>query len=138
MLLDASLMGEAFDELIKKFTKEERSKIRDDDIYTAPLLDKIIQNTIDIALDIFNRLLINSGSELYSTFIFRNSLCCYLLALEWGVMGGAKKAKHERLRNDMVDTHFATYATFYDGLLSEDIKAVRIYTRASRIIKIIS
>jgi hypothetical protein len=68
--------------------------------------------------------------ELPNTFIFRAALCAYLLTLEWISEGGAIGAKASTLRNDMVDINFATYATFFDGLLSKDGKAQRIYQQA--------
>lgn len=137
MLADAAPMGKAFVELASHFTKKERHQIRTDDFYSDALLLKILQNTMEVALDIFNRFSLSPGPELYDTFIFRNALCCYMLALEWGVQGGAQQAGHGKIRNDMVDTHFATYATYFDGLLSDDNKANRIYTRASRVLQII-
>jgi hypothetical protein len=137
MLADAAPMGKAFIELCNHFTKEERNQIRNDDFYSDELMLKILHNTMDVALNIFSRFSLSPGSELYDSFIFRNALCCYLLALEWGVLGGANQAGHAKIRNDMVDTHFATYATYFDGLLSDDNKATRIYTKARRILQII-
>ena len=68
--------------------------------------------------------------EVPNTFIFRNALCMYLLALEWAAFGGVKDASPDRLRNDMIDMNFAAYATFFDGLLSADAKLVRIHQDA--------
>lgn len=41
--------------------------------------------------------------------------------------GGAEDVKPEKLRNDMVDVTFATYATFFDGILSCDKKTNQLY-----------
>jgi len=41
--------------------------------------------------------------------------------------GGVGGVKPERLRNDVVDLSYVTYATFFDGLLSKDAKALDVY-----------
>ena len=45
----------------------------------------------------------------------------------WVAVGGAKNVKVERLRNDIVDVSFAGHATYFDGLLSADVKATELY-----------
>ena len=141
MLADAALLGKSFDDLTKDFTKDERSQIRNNDIYNPPIFESIIQNVNVIAFNVFKNLApevnIESDDDFHSTFIFRNTLCMYLLALHWGSVGGAKSARHEKLRNDVIDTHFATYATFYDGLLSDDGKANQIYLKAKKMLEIL-
>jgi hypothetical protein len=42
-------------------------------------------------------------------------------------VGGAGKTHPEKLRNDLVDVNFATFATFSDGFLSADKKAQEVY-----------
>ena len=34
----------------------------------------------------------------------------------------------------MVDSHFVTYATYFDGLLTDDAKALRLYKMAKEIL----
>jgi hypothetical protein len=47
-------------------------------------------------------------------------------------MGGLPKAtKAENIRNDLVDMNFATYATYFDGLLSKDQRLLRNYETAA-------
>jgi len=72
--------------------------------------------------------------ELPYTFIFRSSLCWLLIARRWISVGGAKRVKTEKLRNDMVDGFFASYATYFDGLLTFDKKLVEIYQEASALL----
>ena len=68
-------------------------------------------------------------TELTNTYIFRSSLCHLLLVLRWAYDGGASPSA-EKLRNDMVDTHFASYSTYFDDLLSHDRTARTIAERA--------
>jgi hypothetical protein len=53
-----------------------------------------------------------------------------ILAHWWISVGGAKKVKPDKLRNDLVDVIFAAYATYFDGILSKDEKANAIYSDA--------
>jgi hypothetical protein len=53
-------------------------------------------------------------------------------------MGGPKVVKAEKIRNDLVDGNFATFATYFDGLLSMDEKARRIYQQAAIVLESIT
>jgi len=133
MLADASTIAQVFDGLTIGFSKEERKAVRDNEPFTMQMVDILIKLAIDVSGEIFKthpkapRKI--TYEQLPNTFIFRNSLCCCLLALEWSAVGGAKEAKSHKIRNDMIDSHFATYATYFDGLLSSDAKALRLYNR---------
>lgn len=138
MLTDAADLAKIFDSLAADFDKEERRKIRDGERFTAKMVDTLIKAVMEVSMRLFRSHprspRVPVFRELHNTFIFRNSLCCYLLALEWAAIGGAKTAKDHKIRNDMVDSHFITYATYFDGLLTEDAKALRIYKRAKEIL----
>ena len=75
-----------------------------------------------------------NADELFDTYIFRVALCGLLLSLRWASVGGARNVKVERIRNDMVDIHFAAYATIFDGLLTNDQKLSGIYREACGIL----
>lgn len=140
MLADAADLAKIFDSLAVDFDREERRKIRDGEPYTARMVDTLIKAVMHVSMTLFRNHprspRVPVFKELHNTFIFRNSLCCYLLALEWAATGGAKTAKDHKIRNDMVDSHFITYATFFDGLLTEDAKALRLYKRAKEILAV--
>ncbi|PMY37418.1 hypothetical protein DMW99_01870 [Pseudomonas chlororaphis] len=138
MLGDALELAQSFDSLAVDFDKEERRKIRDGEPYTAKMVDTLIKAVMQVSITLFRTHprspRVPIYRELPNTFIFRNALCCYLLALEWAASGGAKTAKDHKIRNDMVDSHFVTHATYFDGLLTEDAKAMRLYKRAKEIL----
>lgn len=133
MLADAASIAPAFDDLTTGFTKDERRIVRENEPFTMRMVDTLIRLVIDVSGEIFSthpkapRKL--TYEQLPNTFIFRNSLCCCLLALDWTASGGTKDVKSHKIRNDMIDSHFATYATYFDGLLSDDAKALRLYNR---------
>ena len=70
-------------------------------------------------------------NELINTFIFRSCLCYYLLALDWVARGGAEDAKPEKHRNDLIDSIFVTFATYFDGFMTSDARASRVYDESS-------
>lgn len=140
MLDDASKLAQNFDNLAVDFDKEDRRKIRSGEPYTSKMVDALIRVVMQISMILFRTHprvpRVPIYKELHNTFIFRNALCCYLLALEWAASGGAKDATDHKIRNDMVDSHFVTYATYFDGLLTRDAKAMKLYRRAQEILHV--
>jgi hypothetical protein len=71
--------------------------------------------------------------DMPNTYIFRAALSAYLLILDWIAIAGPRAAfgaSPKKLRNDMVDINFVAYATYFDDLLSNDAKTIRIYDKA--------
>jgi hypothetical protein len=134
MLNDASDMRPVFDVLTKLYAKEELALIRAGAEYTQAMVDKLVSTLLEISALIFsNTGLVRhrpSPEELPNTFLFRVALCCYLMAIRRGALGGAAAAKAERVRNDMVDMIFVAYGTYFDGLMSADTNVNRIYDEA--------
>jgi hypothetical protein len=64
-------------------------------------------------------------------YLFRYALCAHLWTLDW-MADGSNESSDARVRNDVIDLHFATCATYFDGLLSSDAKAMRVYREAAR------
>lgn len=127
MLENAGTFAENLDEAVKRFTREELEILRQHKPPPPEIVVKILEGTMDLARQFFALHpeigQLPSSDELPHTFIFRFSLCAYLHALRWIVAGGAKDARLERIRNDMIDVTFAAYATCFDGLLSKDSMA---------------
>jgi hypothetical protein len=69
------------------------------------------------------------GKDFPNTLLFRAALCINLWGLRWITVGGASRAKPNKIRNDMIDINFAAYATFFDGLLTADKKLAALYTQ---------
>lgn len=141
MLKDAASLPDTIQAISKSYTKEELRLLRSGTHFTDSMVRKLIESVLEIARTSFaghpavQRL--PSVKELPNTFIFRVALCGYLLVLDWISEGGANGAKPSTLRNDMIDVNFAAYATFFDGLLSRDGKAQRIYQQASLLLRVV-
>lgn len=131
MLLDAESTAAVIEDIARLYSKEERRQIRDGENLPANAVDKIVKDVLGIVTQIFHQhsdvKFTPRYDELGNTFIFRVALCTYLLVLDWGARGGARDARPAKLRNDFVDMIFATYATYFDGLMSADAKVSRLH-----------
>jgi hypothetical protein len=92
--------------------------------FTEELAKKLIYHTMGLALALFRNhpdvKTIPTGPEVRDTFLFRLAIASTELGLRKIETGAAGKVASDKLRNDFVDVVFATYATFFDGLLSND------------------
>lgn len=118
----------------KKYTKAERSLIRQNKGLTPELIDKSTKDILELAGNLYRRhsriTSVPIQEKQSNSFIFRNALCTYLLALDWCAAGGVQDVSSEHLQNDLIDMNYATYATYFDGLLSDDAKCIRIHKQA--------
>lgn len=137
MLVTAAEITAVIAPLVKDFSAENRVEIRNWAISSQELINTIISAVMEISAQVF-RLLPHpmnppTFKELPNTLVFRAVLCCYLMVIERGAIGGG--APVAKVRNDMVDMYIAAYATFFDGVLSEDAKLTRIHYLARMILK---
>ncbi len=135
ILADAGAMPSVLEDIAKTYTTNELRQLRQKDSpYPVTLIDKTIKHVMTMAIILLgNHSQVSAfpnAKEAPDRFIFRLSLCCFLLALRWIAVGGAANAKPERLRNDMIDVNFATFATYFDGLLTEDKKLASLHLEA--------
>ena len=68
-------------------------------------------------------------------FIYRSSLFYSLHFQEWLIKGAPKQVTPKKIRNDVIDLNFATYATYFDGLLTKDKKCYQLYFDGDFILK---
>ncbi len=135
---DARGFGEASVEAAQLFLPQERRDIVLGRRYTEPLLRKLLLNVMQLSAVVFElhpsvRRLPIAG-ELINTYIFRSSLCHLLLGFEYASVGGVAGKSPARIRNDIVDSHFATYATFFDGFLSTDKRSNWLYNMTAGVL----
>jgi hypothetical protein len=99
--------------------------------YTPEMHEKLIQNVVMFAKELFNGhpavTKLPELTEARDTFPFRYALCTYALILRAIEDGGVKK-NPEKLLNTMVDANFATFVTYFDGLMTRDRIASEIYS----------
>jgi len=138
MLKDAEAIKPSFDHLTKAYTKEERAIIREDREYTSEMIRKLGKTLIELSGLLFQDSPLVRRTpkfeELPNTFLFRFTLCCYLMVIRKGALGGVADAKPEKIRNDLVDMMFVAYGTYFDGILSNDQNVKRIFIEAAPMI----
>jgi hypothetical protein len=129
---------EALKDLANLFSKEELSVVRQKKTFSGAMIEKLASQVVRVAAHGFATHLISKlprAEELTNTFLFRYALGSCLLSLRWASNGGAATATNEKLRNDLVDLNFVSFATFFDGLLSDDAKAIDIYQATTNHLK---
>jgi len=135
---DALGFADASVKAARLFTTEERGKILAPGSLSPILHKKLLLQVMHLSAFVFNvhpavkRL--PSSEELLNTYIFRSSICHLLLGFKYASDGGVPGKATTRIRNDMVDSHFATYATFFDGLLSADVLTNHLYHATTRVL----
>lgn len=139
VLADAPILSDAIKELRQFFRPEELRIIRLNESFSDALIEKSMRFIIGLTALTMRRHpspppRIRDPNELQNTFLFRHSVSTFVWALDWVAQGGADGVRADRMRNDIVDVIFATYATYFDGLLSNDEKAQRIYRSAKFIL----
>jgi hypothetical protein len=139
MLTDIPQLNLGFGEIQASFTPDELTTLRRAEQLTPPMCAKFSSHLFQLAGYLFSThpevTTVPRGPEVRDTFIFRHAICAYLLALEKITQGSAGRTAHPKLRNDLIDANFATFGTFFDGLLSADKAAQRIYFQAGFLLR---
>ncbi len=132
---DAIKTAEGMAIAIDGFNPKHLKILRKQDPIPKDLADKLIKDIFVLTALLIRKhpdtTQVPTAQELRNTYIFRYSLCSYLLELDWLERGGLNKVNPDRLRNDLIDMSYAAYATLFDGIISKDIKLNRIYQMAN-------
>lgn len=122
-------------EIAKTFSPAERRMICSTRSWPPGIHGRFLSELLDLS-----RLLLYSHPsvrrppsphEITHTYLFRSALTSLLLVFEYADDGGLPNRAPRRLVNDLSDTHFATHATFFEGLITKDERQLRLY-RGSR------
>lgn len=131
---DAVKTSEGIEAIINTFNLNHLKILRKHDPIPEALANKIMSDILVLTALLIKKhpdaTEVPTASELRNTYIFRYSLCAYLLGLDWLARGGLNKVNPDKLRNDLIDMSYAAYATFFDGIISKDTKLNRIYQTA--------
>ncbi len=131
VMADAGKLPEVIDDLVKDFTPQELDVIRKGAPPTHELANKIVKQAMTTAGFLGVNHPQSRGlpplDELPNTFLLRYALSGMVYFVHRIEFGGFGEAKPEKLRNDVVDLSFSAYATYFDGLLTDDKKLMSIY-----------
>ncbi|MGV7120314.1 hypothetical protein [Sphingopyxis sp. 550A] len=97
----------------------------------AKLFDLIFRSSIDIAQSTKVLPERMAPGEIVNLPVFRYCLCMALLFIRWVEEGRSATLPKARIANDVIDANIAAYATFFDGVLSNDRK-LRALEREAR------
>lgn len=127
----AAGFGEAVKDFAKLFTPDEIKVLRRGGDFTQAAFDKLVKFSMTIAADMFAGPLAKNQlppiQELPNTVPFRLGLAGTVMMMMWVEKGGYDAAPVARFRNDLVDSSFAAYATYFDGLMTFDNRLEEIY-----------
>jgi len=135
---DQQNYAENLDAMAKNFSEAELKTLRKHEPISDETFGKIQSHVLEMTAFLFAAhpgiTELPPARELPYRFIFRYAMAGYLVALRWMSVGGATNVKPEKIRNDIVDCTYAAYATYFQGLLSDDAGANEIYADAKFLI----
>lgn len=127
ILADMIELPAALRDMMQTFlTKDEIAAIRARKPYSAALIGKLFELSDQMALRFYKahprKPRLPSRRARYDAFMYRFSLACFIYFLGWVREGGQINKAAEKFRNDSVDINFATYGTYFNGIMSDDKK----------------
>ena len=123
---------ESFPEMqMQLFDRREIRIIRTSGKYTEQMIVKIFGAAIQIWETLAQGYELSteglSEEAISRTYLFRVGLGLIMYLL-WWIRGGSQRiVRIDRASNDFVDLSFAVYATYFDGLMSRDDKALWVH-----------
>jgi hypothetical protein len=131
---DASGVAVAIRQVAQSFRPTQLAELRGRGPLSNETGDVIIRNILTLAALLFKAHpdvpKLPTADRLRDALVFRFALAAQLLVVRWLTDGGVDTVDLNRLRNDMVDMTYVAYATLFDGILSNDRKALEIYDEA--------
>ena len=128
----AEMIGH-FQDTAAAFSEKELTEIRTRNPYSRTTQEKLMNHVLMFAEMIrrsLNAPKPRTKTEAINTLIFRYALCLVLLVTRWMGYGAPVKRKPAKIVNDIMDMHLAAYATFFDGVLSNDGNMTSVYGEA--------
>ena len=124
-------MNEYIINYFSELTKEQRKVLRKDPPFEPDALKLIMDRLLDMTWNLFSNVVDfknrNNHETFYNSYLFRAGVCQYFLIQDLFLSGGLENMKSKKLLNDILDMQIAGYATYFDGFLTNDRKAQRIY-----------
>lgn len=137
---EASFIPQQILDDFSKLTKSEKQILRESNYPYGNDMDNRIDFDINkLTNELYDGISMNtmmqSKAHRQLSFLYRNAVCSYFLALWRYLRGGLDNIRASKIRNDMVDMQIVTYATYFDGLLSVDNNMVKLYNQARKYIE---
>jgi len=132
---DVGHLREGITKLAEDLGAERMARIRRHEVLTDEDLRLCFSMIIRLTRDYFDYFeptqgLTPENSVVASSYPFRKALAGFALIVSWLERGGIGNAKTEKLRNDVIDTNVAAFATYFDGVLTNDSKLQQTHNHA--------
>ncbi len=138
---DAEDFPAIFTEISMNFATEDIDSFKRPTVYSSSTIGKVLDLTWELAANMTrrhpNKPRPPRQNEDLNTFILRYSLCCVLLWIRWVKDGRQLRVAPQRITNDIADANIATFATFFDGTLSNDKKLRALHSESRAILNLL-
>jgi hypothetical protein len=134
MLEGAEILAPALSEVAEIFTVDEIRRCRTQAPYTGEMTAKVFRSAFalyETLTEQDGRLPVLPPKYAIQTYYYRLALGTMLHCLWWIRNGSETIKRPARLRNDFIDLGLAVWATYYDDLLTADVKAAWMYRELS-------
>jgi hypothetical protein len=139
MLVDMGTYATNVQTTAANYTEAELNILRNDEPFTPEMHEKLVDNIFDLAKRFFDSypvpLKYPPATKAANSFIFRFAICVHVLALKWLHVGVTTQTNPRKFRNDAIDATIAVFATYFDGLLTNDAQALQLHKNASLLLK---
>lgn len=131
MIAGADDIAVSLSEIADIFTASEIRLCRTNGRYTTEMFAKIF-GAADQLYETFSTMrgaitYPESVQARYDSYLYRQALVTMIYALWWIRTGSQPPKRLDRIRNDIIDMHFAVCGTYFAGLLTQDQKAIWLY-----------
>jgi hypothetical protein len=138
---DAEDFPTIFTDISMNFAAEDMESFKRPTVYSSSTIGKVLDLTWELAAKMTgthpNKPRPPRQNEDLNTFILRYSLCCVLLWIRWVKDGSQLRVAPQRITNDLADVNIATFATFFDGALSNDKKLRALHSECRAILNLL-
>ncbi|AWC23632.1 hypothetical protein ASC75_00035 [Aminobacter sp. DSM 101952] len=134
MLEGAVDILQSLPEMEETYTAEELRRFRTTNRFSQEMIAKIFGSADQVCETLFalhGREPPVDIRQRSDTYLYRFSLAIMMYMVWWIRAGSQLPTRHDRARNDIVDLSFAVHATYFDDLMTQDKKAVWMYTQLS-------
>jgi len=135
----ANVMVRAIEDAKTIFTRDELNFYKEGQPFPQEMLlkftDYVFRTAIIFHSEVPSFTALPSFERKGYYFVFRYALCICLLVVDWLSEGGAQGVSDSKMNNDAVDMIIVAYATYFDGILTNDKKAQRIYEKAAELLR---
>ena len=130
MLAKSDHMSQSINEFCSVFSNEELKRLRRKKTWTPAIADKfrelVFDETERAFVDHPDKLRWPGPKHIVNHFLFRHTLTYLVYVMEL-VKCGATERKAAKVRNDAVDVIYGTFATYYNGFMSDDTMALKTH-----------